>query len=103
MSEASSDAPDNGGNNLWERLARNEAAVEYLDRDMRQLSADMKRIEDKVDDHHAEQHAQIEEISKGIRRNMWLFVGGWAALTAVGGFLLWAVRMGDGLVKIFGG
>lgn len=101
MSEAPQEAPETQSQ-FWERLARNEAAVEYLDRDMRQLSADMKRIEEKVDRGHSQLHDQIVEVNKGIRRNMWLFIGGWAALTTVGAFLLWVVRMGDGLVKIFG-
>lgn len=102
MTNANEEAPPPDPS-WWERLAKNEAAITYLDRDMRQLSADMKRIEDKVDDHHKQLHNQIEDLSKGVRRNMWLFAGGWGALTALGAIVLWAVRVGDRLTTIFGG
>jgi len=98
---------------MGERLAQTEASVAYLERDVKSLSSDLRRIEDKADTHHQELSQEISQLrqdlsgdihklSQGVRRITWLATGGWVVVSAIGGITLWLVSVGRGLEQIFG-
>lgn len=107
-----------------ERIAKVETKVHYLDRDVKALTNDIKRIEEKVDAHHRdaqgslqnvsdELRASINEVSTNLgdtiaqvqatlRKVIWLLVGGWLAMTSMGGLVLWVLKVYGNLQGIVG-